>query len=293
MDFSDIVTLPYTQTHKPFGKIKVHFLPDGSKLVHAYLLMEHIRPVAQTGIAIEGSLAMQPAFGAAGQHNLVAMAAQKMGSYLARKVDDDGNTTLIYWSTGASGCEVEEIGDLTAYQVEQYPFGGPRHFGHQVCLLPAVRYFTERFANAPWGMYVFFTQGVIEDLDDVKQYTVQLAELIAAGQRSEFKLVLVGVGKNIDQAHLQQLDNLHTGTVVDLWDYRIASEMKDVIEIFTELGDANTIVARSGRVLDPSGGVLADYTQKGLPALLTFGVSKGVRAFTLELGSQSYTQKIP
>jgi hypothetical protein len=291
MDFSDSITLPYTQTHKPFGKIKLCFLPDGRKQVAAYLLMEHIRPVAQTGIAIEGSHAMRPAFGAAGQHNLVAMAAQKMGSYLARKVDDDGNTTLIYWSTGADGCQVEEIGDLTAYQVEQYPFAGPKHFGERVCLLPAVRYFTERFASAPWGMYVFFTQGVIDDLDEVKRYTTELAEQIAAGKRPELKLVLVGVDHKIDQTHLQQLDNLHTGTPVDLWDYRIASQMKDVIEIFTELGDANTIVAPAGRILDPSGQVLTDYT-KGLPALLNFVVPKGVHAFTLELGDQKVTQVI-
>ena len=34
---------------------------------------------------------------------------------------------------------------------------------------------------------------------------------------------------------------------VNLWDNRIASEMKNVIEIFTELGDTKTIFVLTGK----------------------------------------------
>jgi hypothetical protein len=302
MEPNEIITLPYTQTVKPLGKVSVEFLPGGEKRVKAYFIGEHIRPQAQTGIAIEGSTAMKPAFGYPSKigallpqlnaPNLVSMAAKQMGSYLARKVDDDGNTTVIYWAAGPAGADVEVVGDLTAYQVEQATFAGPKKFGPQAQLLPAVRYFVERFASANWGMYVFFTQGVIDDLEAVKQYTLTLAAEIAAGRRPPLKLVLVGVGHKVDQAHLQLLDALDRQAAVDLWDYRIAAEMKDVLEIFTELGDANTLIAPRGRLLAPNGQVIADYPT-GVPALVTFTLPEMAKSFQVELPEGTITQPIP
>jgi hypothetical protein len=303
MTTRNIITIPYMQTVKPLGKVSIEYLPDGCKQIKAYFLGEHIRTGTQTGIAIEGSFLMKPAFGYKGKigdlfvqqtgPNLVSMAAQKMGSYLARKVDEDGNTTFIYWATGFGGIDIETVGELTAYQIEQHNFNGPKEFGTMVKLLPAIRYFVEQFTSAGWGMYVFFTQGVIDDLEDVKEYSIRLAEEIVAGRRNELKLVLVGVGRKVDKSHLEQLDCLDREAAVDLWDYRIAVEMKDVLEIFTELGDKNTIIAPKGRVFDPSGQIVADYTNKGVPALMMFTLPEGAKSFMVELPEGSITQPVP
>jgi hypothetical protein len=166
-------------------------------------------------------------------------------------------------------------------------------FGSGVKLLPAVRYFVEQFADANWGMYVFLTQGKIDDLEAVKQYTAQLADDIAARRRNKLKLVLIGVGPHMDRLPLGQLDDLDIGTTVDLWDYRIAAEMRSVIEIFAEVVDENRTVAQSGRILDPVGEVIVDYTARGVPSLLTFTLPPGSKSFSIELDGKLFTQPIP
>ncbi len=140
-------------------------------------------------------------------------------------------------------------------------------------------------------MYVFLTQGIIEDLEAVKQYTASLAESIAAGRRNDLKLVLIGVGQEIDRSHLEQLDHLNTGTNVDLWDYRIATEMRDAVEIFAEVVDENRIVADTGRVLDASGKAVINYSA-GVPALLIFDLPREATSFSLDLGGKRITQSI-
>ena len=296
MESRNKITLPYSMTVPPLGKVILEYLPEGSKRITLFFAGEHIRPEAQTGIAIDGSMLMAPWYGGPtqrGEPNLVAMAAQKIGSYLARRVDDDGNTSLIYWGTGLTGDSIEVIGDLTAYQVEQYPFDPPIQVGPRANLLPAVRYFVERFAQAKWGMYVFFTQGIIDDLEEVARYSAALATEISAGVRHELKLVLIGVGKNISRVHLEALDNLDSGTAVDLWDYRLAPEMRDVLELFTEVGDSQTIICPSGAILDPSGNLIADYRVQGLPARISFTLPAAIKSFVVDMDGKRIEQSIP
>src|SRR5438309_10216951 len=160
-----------------FGEVNVY--PAGSKTrVVATILMEPQKEGAQTGIALDGSGSMSklygvedgsrvlsPIFGGARKlHNEITPVAQKLCSYLARKIDADGGTTCIYWAAGPGGGQIEVVGDLTADQAEQHVFGPPRQFGTGTQLLPAVRYFVDRFESAPWGFYVFITDGALPDL---------------------------------------------------------------------------------------------------------------------------------
>jgi hypothetical protein len=299
---AEMETLPYTWLVEPFGKINYWCQPDGSKRVRAYMLRENIKEGAQTGVAIDGSASMRDAFGYGGilgllakrrcGVNVVSLTARRMCSYLARKVDADKKTTVIYWGTRAGEAGIKEVGDMTAYQAEQYDFAGPEKFGPRAKLLPAVRYFVDRFSHAPWGMYIFITNGRFQDLDAVKQHTRQLAHDIAAGRRNDLKLVIIGVGQRIDRSQMQQLDDLDTGTAVDLWDYKVAEEMRSVVEIFVEVVDENTIVADRGLIRDSSGMMLKDYRGSGVPALLGFTLPPGSESFTLEIRDQSFTQPI-
>ena len=285
---------------EPFGEVNVLPGPAGAVQVRATILMEPQKEGAQTGIAFDGSGSMRKMYGVAGGGgkvlspifappkavNLVAPVGQKLCSYLARKIDADGGTTCIYWSTGNNGGQVEVIGDLTAKQAEEFPFPGPKDFGTGTQLLPAVRYFVERFKDAPWGFYVFITDGELFDLEEVKSYTVRLAQEISAGRRRPLKFILIGLGTDVNEKQLEELDDLDTGTDIDLWDYKMAAEMRQLEEIFAEVVDRNARIADHGRILDPSGAVIRDYRDTGLPMLLQFIAPANAMYFTLEVNGQ-------
>src|SRR6185503_16982016 len=110
-------------------------------------------------------------------------------------------------------------------------------------LLPAVRYFVERFKDAPWGFYVFITDGELHDLEAVKDYSRRLAKEVASKSRRPLKFVLIGVGPNINERQMEELDDLDTGTDVDLWDHKLAAEMRHLQEIFAEVVDKNARIA--------------------------------------------------
>src|SRR5204862_4948498 len=135
-------------------------------------------------------------------HNDITPVAQRLCAYLARKIDADGGTTCIYWAVGPGGGHVQVIGDLTADEAERHVFGPPDDFGTGTQLLPAVRYFVERFKDAPWGFYVFITDGELHDLEAVKDYSTQLAIEVSKKRRNPLKFVLIGVGPNVNEAQM-------------------------------------------------------------------------------------------
>ncbi len=279
---------------EPFGEVNVKIAPGGKVRVTATILMEPHKEGAQTGVALDGSGSMANLYGVNGggalsgvfaeksaATNVVTPVAQKVCAYLARKIDADGGTTCIYWATGPAGSEVEVVGDFTAEQAERHTFTAPTKFGTGTQLLPAVKYFVDRFADAPWGFYVFVTDGAIHDLDEVKAYTERLSARIARKERHPVKFVLIGVGREVDERQMEELDDLDTE--VDLWDHKLASEMRVLEQIFAEVVDKNTRVAPSGRILDPTGKVLKDYSDVGLPAVLEFEAPASAMYFTLEV----------
>src|SRR5262245_36370944 len=148
---------------EPFGEVNVHPAAGGKVKVVATILMEPDREGTQTGIALDGSGSMAEAYGVAASGggflaslfglkkqlpNEVSPVAQKLCHYLASKIDADGGTTCIYWAVGPGGSQVQEIGDLTAEQSLNHVFGPPQDFGTGTQLLPAVKYFVERFKDA-------------------------------------------------------------------------------------------------------------------------------------------------
>jgi hypothetical protein len=290
----------------PFGEVNVHPQAGGKLRVTATILMEPRREGTQTGIALDGSGSMAGLYGIEEEAgffanifgkkkqavNQVTPVAQKLCAYLARKLDADGGTTCIYWATGPGGSQIEVVGDLTADQAEGHLFGPPRNFGTGTQLLPAVRYFVDRFKDAPWGFYVFVTDGELHDLDEVKGYSNRLAHDVQAGRRKPLKFVLIGVGPNVNEDQMEQLDDLDTGTNVDLWDHKLAAEMRVLQEIFAEVVDKNARIADTGKVLDPQGRVVKNYSDTGLPALLEFELDAGTPYFVLEVEGKQIRQDL-
>ncbi len=279
---------------EPFGEVNVHTTNRNVWRVTATILMEPRREGTQTGIALDGSSSMRLLYGLGSLGvNQVTPVAQRICSYLANKIDADGGTTFIHWATGWRGDQIEVVGDLRAEEALQHTFGPPREFGNDTQLLPAVRYFVERFHDAPWGFYVFITDGSINDMGPLKSYTTHLARAIAAGKRNPLKFVLIGVGNGVDKEQLESLDDLHTDTSIDLWDHKIAREMRVLQDIFAEAVDRNARVADHGKVLDSLGRVVKDYTGVGLPGFLEFDLPIGSEAFVLEMNDRQIRQAIP
>jgi len=291
----------------PFGEVNVYPARNGGTRVVATILMKPHREGAQTGIAIDGSGSMRKMYGMedggrvvsslfAGAtrkaSNEITPVARKLCAYLARNIDADGGTTCIYWATGPGGSEVQVVGDLEAEQAERFEFSGPHDLGTGTQLLPAVRYFVDRFRAAPWGFYVFITDGELHDLDDVIAYSKRLAKDIAAGRRNPVKFVLIGLGRDVNERQMEELDDLDAGVDVDLWDHKLASEMRQLEEIFAEVVDKNARVADNGRILDQSGRVVRDYQGVGLPAFLEFTLPAGATSFTLEVNGSRVKQML-
>jgi hypothetical protein len=289
---------------EPFGEVNVHPAANGKVRVVATVLMEPDREGTQTGIALDGSGSMADAYGISTSGggffaslfggkkkstNEVTPVAQKVCHHLASKLDADGGTTCIYWATGPGGSKIEVIGDLTAEQASNHIFGPPQDFGTGTQLLPAVRYFVERFKDAPWGFYVFITDGEVHDLEPVKTFTKKLAQDIAARRRRPVKCVLIGVGPNVNEQQMEELDDLDTGTEIDIWDHKIASEMRQLQDIFAEVVDRNARIADKARILDPQGKVIKDYSDTGMSAYIEFEMP-AADYFTLDVNGNKIHQ---
>lgn len=224
--------------------------------------------------------------------NEIEPLARRTTAYLASNLDADGGTTVIYWACG-DGSEIEVVGDFTAEECEAAAFAGPQDvsFGAGTVLTPAVRYFADRFADATNGMYIFITDGELHDLDDVKRYTIRLCREIEAKRRNPLKCVLIGIGSEINEEQMEELDDLDSGTDVDIWDHKIAKDMRSLIEIFAEVVSENQIVAPTGRILDASGQVVKHYAD-GVPAAISFTMPATSNFFELEVMGQRIRQSV-
>jgi hypothetical protein len=225
-------------------------------------------------------------------NNIIQPLAQQFISYLAGNLDINGGTTVIYWA-GGNGAEIEVLGDFAEQECQQLIVNGANQmtFGLGTNLTPALSYFVERFKDVKRGMYVFLTDGKIDDLAQVKIYTIQLAKDISRGKQNPIKCVLIGVGEEIDEAQMIELDDLDTGTDIDIWDHKIAQEMRGLVEIFAEVVDENQIVASTGIIYDFQGNLVKKYTD-GLPAKISFSLPVNSQGFILDVAGQKIKQKL-
>lgn len=224
--------------------------------------------------------------------NEVEARGREFLSYLAEQLDEDGSTHILYWSCG-SGDELEVVGTFTSEQCRSLELPGPQSkaFGTETRLLPAVRYFADYFSQARRGMYIFLTDGIIADFEEVALFSRDLARQIDSGERNPAKCVLIGVGDKIDRNQMQALDDLETGARNDLWDHKIADEMRDLVDIFAEVADESTIVASMVRIYDAAGRVVEDFSD-GMPAKVRFRMPASSPFFELELGSRRIRQPV-
>jgi hypothetical protein len=297
-----------TRAVEPFGEVNVYKQSGGTLEIVATVLMVPDVEGAKAGLALDASASMKKMYGHSGIQgpwggettNVVQPVARTMAAYLANFATDD-KSHLIYWACNPDGTAIEEIGAFTSNEAKAIEVKGPKlPWGRGTKLLPPVRHFVETaFVNAPWAICVFVTDGIIEDLQDVKAYCMQFAQQISAGKRAFMKFVLIGVGEAVDESQMEELDDMFEGSGlkdqrgedIDLWDHKLASEMKKLEEVFAEVVSKDTIVVDSGRIKDQSGQVAKEYPD-GVPALLRFTLPANATAFTLEFPGGSVTQDI-
>lgn len=295
-----------SQPKAPFGEVNVHSKPNGELEVVATILMTPDIEGARTGLALDASASMKswygcganPLFG--GPPNLVEPVARTMTGYLAN-FSSTGMCDVVYWAVKPDGTGTEDIGAYDGVAAKSVSFVGPRNapWGRGTKLLPPVQLFAERFKDAPWAICVFVTDGVIEDLEAVKTFCFDFGKKVASGQASMIKMVLLGVGSDVDEGQMEELDDMFegsgivdsTGDLVDLWDHTLVSEMKSLEEVFKEVVSKDTIIAASGRVITDQGFTAVDFAD-GLPAMMRFSVPAGTRSFTLEFPGGSVTQEL-
>lgn len=300
------------QPVEPFGEVNVHRQADGSIEIVATVLMVPDIEGARTGLALDASTSMKKMYGisgmlggpfakAAAATNLVEPVARTMAAYLAQ-FSASAHCDLIYWAVNPAGDAVEPIASVNEAAAASLVIDGPKKFpwGRGTKLLPPVQHFVDNaFKDAPWAICVFVTDGVIEDLPQVKSFCLEFAKQISSGKRKFIKLVLIGVGEEVDESQMEELDDMFEGSGIkdpkgndiDIWDHKLASEMRKIEEIFAEVVTEDTIVAASGRILDQAGKLCKEYSD-GLPAFLRFKLPKGTTAFTIEFAGGTITQDI-
>jgi hypothetical protein len=288
-------------TRPPFAKINL-WREKGNTHVLCYMALgDRGLEETTTGVAIDASGSMQELFGLGPfARNQVRDVAQLMCSYIASRADRDGGTTLIYWATGDPS-EIEPHGFLSESEAKSYQYPRPKLYGRRTNLLPALKYFIEGnhpqsgrpFRDTKLGLFVFITDGAIDDLEAVKQYSTGLAQEIQAGKRNPVKLVLIGFGKAIDEQQMQELDDLDTGTDQDLYFHRIADQMADLGDIFIELVNENMTIADNGAVRDDGGKEVLSFRDTKVPARFEFDLPAGARGFSFEVEGQGFSQQLP
>ena len=217
--------------------------------------------------------------------NIAEPVGRDLMQHLANAVDARGRTAVAYFGCGLKGDEIEEFKEVRGEQCENFEVGGPLDttFGRESQMLPALKFYDESFANDPGSLVVFVTDGGLKDLDAVKAYSKGIAKRIASGKRNPMKCVLIGIGEDLDDAPLQELDDLVTNTNVDLWDYLKADGLREASDLIREIVEENALATgEPTRALDSRGNEAQSWPD-GMPARVTFTMPDTSNLFELEL----------
>lgn len=278
-------------------EVVVCFLPDVESLVG--------EGDSRAVLALDASRSIKDQFGVGGifdaKPNYVQGVARKLGEILAG-VTRTGKVSMLYWAMGPGGGETEVVGEFDAPTCLKTNIVGPKKkngWGTGTRMLPAVKYIVEDVGKgSDLTLGVIITDGIIEDEADCMTYCMKLGESIVQGKHKQVKLVLIGVGAQINEEQLQKFNDMFETTPlkgkIDLWASGVAADMRDESDIigvlFGELINEETIIADSGRVVS-SGLELKNFSD-GLPGKFRFILPKGHTEFTVETPSGSVTQDV-
>ncbi|MFH0782124.1 MAG: VWA domain-containing protein [Pseudomonadota bacterium] len=293
--------------NRPLADVNVILQKDGSNEIVA-CFMPDIDVLVGEGnskafLALDASVSLKKFYGFGGPFggdpNYVQAVSRKLGAILTA-VTRTGKVSSIYWAVSPDGSKIEEIGEFDEKTWENALIGGPKieKWGRGTKLLPAIKYGVETLAKgSDWTMGVIITDGIIEDEQDCIKYCLKIGKEIVAGKLKPIKLVLIGIGEEVDEGQLERFDDMFEGTSVDydLWAHGMVASMLDEADILSvlygELMTEDTIIAPTGRVENNAGIQLAAWTD-GMPGKIRFILPKGDTQFVIRTPSQDVTQSI-
>jgi hypothetical protein len=279
------------------NEVVVCFMPDVESLVG--------EGDSRAVLALDASRSIRDQFGIGGifdaKPNYVQGVARKLGEILAG-VTRTGKVSMLYWAMGPGGAETETIGEFDAANCLKATVNGPKKkngWGTGTRMLPAVKFIVEDVGkDADLTLGVIITDGIIEDEADCMTYCMKLGEAISQGKHKQVKLVLIGVGAQINEEQLQKFNDMFETTPlkgkVDLWASGVAADMRDESDIigvlFGELINEEMVIADSGRIV--SKGLELKNFSDGLPGKFRFILPKGHTEFTVETPGGAVTQDV-
>jgi hypothetical protein len=262
---------------------------------------------AKAVLSIDASKSIIDKFGLnnvwGGGVNEVEMVSRKIGSILC-DVSKKADVSMNYWAIGPGGTETEVIQDgISKAECSSIEISGPKQhsWGTGTKILPTIKHIVEEHldkAEAAFG--VIITDGIIEDEDEAMAYCMDLGRRLVDENLTElFKLVLIGVGTEVDSDQLDRFDNMFEETEleddVDIWGSGVATDMKDESDImgvlFGEMMSEETIIAPSGTVSGGSGNVVQNFSD-GMPGKFRFTLPKGETSFKIHAPNGDVTQDI-
>lgn len=278
-------------------EVVVCFMPDVESLVG--------EGDSRAVLALDASRSIKDQFGVGGvfdtKPNYVQGVARKLGEILCG-VTRSGKVSMLYWAMGPGGAETEEIGEFDTAGCAKAAFAGPKKkngWGTGTQMLPAIKYTIEQIGkDADLTFGVIVTDGIIEDEAACLSYCLKVGQEIASGKRKALKLVLIGVGAQVNEGQLQKFNDMFEETPlkgkVDIFASGVAADMQseaDIIAVvFGELMNEDVEVASSGRVL--AGGREVATFADGLKGKFRFVLPKGVTEFTVETPNGNVTQDV-
>jgi hypothetical protein len=299
-----------TRPTKPLADVNVlDPSPDGSReIVVCFMPDPDIvvgeKKSAAVVLAFDASKSIKAMFGGGvfgGDPNYVELVGRKLGEILCDVVRS-GKVSMMYWAMGPGGTEVEQIGEFDSAGCANARIEGPgRRWGTGTQMLPTLKHIVENVAaKVEWTMGVIITDGIIEDEAACINYCMQVGKKLVADKRADsLKLVLIGVGEEVDEGQLERFDDMFEGTdladEIDIWSHGVAASMRDESDIvnvlFGELVDEESDVAPSGRVLESNGNEIKAWSD-GMPAKFRFSLPKGCTSFTVDTPKGSVTQDV-
>lgn len=290
MSGHEIIVKPFSDVHNKGGTVIATLLHDPT--------IEGL----DVALYMDGSASMENEYGPRGilaklgpVRNQVEPQMRWMLQYLAQK-DKDGLLRTAYWATG-DGAQLEVLGDLDGAKSEEYKFPGPKFYGKATILLPVLRDYIAHIREevgkgAKRGLAVIITDSQVNDAEDCKAYSAQVAKEIVAGRLPMLNFVLLGVGAKVDEEQMEEICHAEFPGVGHLWCHRVADKMEEMAELVAVLVDSTMTVGSGGKIFSDNGELIKEY-EGGLPAVLEFQVPQGCKAFTLEIEGQRFTQPLP
>ena len=295
----------------PFGRVRYRDdLTTQTREVEAIIDVKALSKGTKIGLAIDISRAADAVFrkrlcfpfqSCVSRHGRLAIRA--MLSLLVR-LSAEGKVPAVLWACSPDDAQIHELGNPDVEDVRKLNFARLDDRGAGSQLKPALDYFTDGrrrpdLYNAPLGMYIFIVSAPIVDIAAVKQLCVQLIHDIQHGWRNPLKLILIGLGLEVDADQLGQLGSLELYPGTYLWDIATVSEIEDLAETLARIIKEETfvILPSGGVIKDEKGNLRVKYETSeestGLPVRLEFTLPTLAEAFCLEIQEGSFIQPMP